>query len=146
MIAPVGGEAVELLAALHQSAFDMAWSANAIAAMLANPNTFALLSSQETPSGFAMAWVVASEAELLTLAVMPSARRGGVAAALVRAVIERVRARGAQKLHLEVAADNAPALALYDKLGFQPSGRRVGYYARGADEHADALLLSLALD
>ena len=82
------------------------------------------------------------EAEVLTLAVRPHARRHGRGRALVQAAADLLAHAGAAELRLEVAADNAAALALYAACGFEPTGRRRGYYARGAGAPAmDALTL-----
>jgi ribosomal-protein-alanine N-acetyltransferase len=67
------------------------------------------------------------EAELLNLAVDPDARRRGVASALLNALA--AVAQGT--LFLEVAETNAPALALYARLGWMTSGVRRGYYNKG---------------
>ena len=53
------------------------------------------------------------------LFVAPSARRQGVAAALLGAAAEHARALGAAGLSLSTARDNAPAQALYESLGWQ---------------------------
>jgi len=53
------------------------------------------------------------------LFVAPSARRQGVAAALLGAAADRARALGAASLSLSTALDNAPAQALYESLGWQ---------------------------
>ncbi|OOG57354.1 GNAT family N-acetyltransferase [Rhodanobacter sp. C03] len=53
------------------------------------------------------------------LFVVPSARRQGVAAALLTAATEHARALGAASLSLSTALDNAPAQALYESLGWQ---------------------------
>lgn len=53
------------------------------------------------------------------LFVAPSARRRGVAGALLRAAAEQARARGAASLSLSTALDNAPAQALYESLGWR---------------------------
>lgn len=53
------------------------------------------------------------------LFVAPSARRRGVAGALLRAAAEQARERGAASLSLSTALDNAPAQALYESLGWQ---------------------------
>lgn len=52
---------------------------------------------------------------------------------------------GATRLFLEVAEDNAAARALYDRLGFEPAGRRPRYYSRPNGPAVDALLLVLIL-
>ena len=56
------------------------------------------------------------EAELLLIAVAPAARRRGVGAALLRAVIAEARGHGVTKLHLEVRAGNT-AIQLYAAAG-----------------------------
>lgn len=145
MIVPVGAEAAEILAALHASAFERPWSASEISKMLGNPTTFALLASEDAPQGFAIAWVVADEAELLTVAVAPQVRRRGVGAELLTGALKTIRAHGAHSLHLEVAEDNAAARALYRKFGFENAARRRGYYPRPGREPSDALIMKLVL-
>ena len=68
------------LAAIHAEAFGgAAWSADAFADLLGQTGVFAA----ESADGFILMRVVADEAEILTLAVRPSARRGGQGAGLV---------------------------------------------------------------
>jgi GNAT superfamily N-acetyltransferase len=52
--------------------------------------------------------------------VRPQKRRNGLAAQLVREVVARLRAAGAEMLELEVLASNAEARAIYDRWGFKP--------------------------
>jgi len=56
---------------------------------------------------------------LWSLAVDPQSPLPRIGEALVRAVAERFRARGRQYLDLSVMHDNAEAIALYGKLGFE---------------------------
>jgi len=53
------------------------------------------------------------------LFVAPSARRHGVAAALLKAAAKEARSLGAASLSLSTALDNAPAQALYESLGWR---------------------------
>jgi len=130
VIETVGAEAAALLAELHARGFDRPWSADEIATLLDNPAAFALIAHEAAPVGLVIAWAAAGEAELLTVAVSPEARRRGVGAALVIAAAAAVAARGASVMRLESAEDNAGARALYAKLGFEQTGRRPSYYAR----------------
>ncbi len=57
------------------------------------------------------------------MGVAPAARRAGLGEALMRELIGGARARGARTLRLEVLESNAPARALYAKLGFRETGR-----------------------
>jgi ribosomal protein S18 acetylase RimI-like enzyme len=70
-------------------------------------------------------WHSAEDCWLEDLYVSESARRAGLGAALARAAIERVRARGCRRVELDADSDNEAALALYERLGFSaatPSG------------------------
>lgn len=120
------------LAALHAAAFPPAeaWGADAMALMLAMPGAFGLF---EPGAGLVLARAVAGEAEILTLAVTPAARRQGLGAALLDAALEAAAQCGATAMFLEVAAGNAAALGLYRAAGFVEVGRRRRYYADGAD-------------
>lgn len=129
----------EQLAALHGRCFvrPRPWSAADFAGLLASPHVFLLTRER----GFLMGRSVADQAELLTLAVAPDARRQGLARSLLAEFAATSRARGATGAFLEVAADNAAAQALYRAAGWRATGRRRGYY--GAD--LDAIVLELDL-
>ena len=69
--------------------------------------------------GFALARRTGGRRGRLTdLYVLPEARRGGVAAALVRAVVEALAPDGVEHLELEVLASNAEARTVYHRWGF----------------------------
>lgn len=96
-------------------------------------------------TGFALSKIAADEAELFTIALDREERGKGHAAPLLRQHAAQLRRAGAQSLFLEVAEDNAPALALYRGMGFAEIGRRKGYYANGAGPRRDALTMRLDL-
>ena len=145
-IAPAVEAGAPVLAALHAASFEAPWSAASLAQALASSHAFALLASRgDTPVGFVLVQAAADEAEILTLAVDPPARRAGVAHALVEAAAATARAAGAQSLWLEVAEDNAAALALYTATRFETAGRRRGYYARPGGA-VDALMMRRRLN
>lgn len=130
----------EALAALHAECFDDAprpWSAQEFAALLDGPGVFLLT----RPAAFLLGRCIADEAELLTLAVAPKARRKGLGRALTQGFAETARHRGAASGFLEVAANNPAAQALYRGLNWQKAGQRPNYY--GAGKHA--LILRLIL-
>ncbi|WP_262423258.1 GNAT family N-acetyltransferase [Brevundimonas denitrificans] len=87
----------------------------------------------------------ADEAEIVTLAVRPEARRRGLGGRLLDRVLDRARDQGVARLFLEVAHDNDAALALYASRGFEQAGGRPAYYARPDGVRADALILALNL-
>ena len=128
----------QALADLHATAFAAPWSAAAIAELLAQPGVFA----EGDEDGFILIRVVADEAEILTLAVRPEARKQGLGARLVDRAAVHAADRGAALLFLEVAEDNAAARALYARCGFSEVGRRRGYYPSSGGGRIDALMLA----
>lgn len=149
MISVAESRDAALLAALQASAFDDRWSADFIACLLDQPGVVAAVAA-ESPSaqgaqGMILVRSIAGEAEILTLAVRPAARRRGVARALVRYGAARADALGAGVMFLEVSAANAAAIPLYLGLGFVRAGLRPGYYATPDGVRQDALILRVAL-
>ena len=148
-IVTAGEEAARLLAALHEGCFapPRAWDDRAMARLLAMPGVCALIATQtpadgeEAPAGFIMTRLAADEGEILTLCVLPAMRRKGIGARLLSAALAGLGMEGARRVFLEVAADNGPALALYEAAGFARTGLRPGYYAspRG---RKDAILMA----
>jgi len=131
------------LAALHALVFTRPppWPAAEFAATLASPGAFLLHESH----GFLLARVILDEAELVTLATAPAARRQGIGCRLLAAFMAQAAARGAATAFLEVATDNSAALALYDQAGFTVQGRRRDYYRSPDGQRQDALILTFAL-
>ena len=72
-------------------------------------------------------------------------QRAGLGSQLVAELVGRLRGLCVRELFLEVASDNAAALACYRRLGFTAAGVRKSYYARAASVRADAVVLKLAL-
>lgn len=127
------------MAAIHAASFTCPrpWSAAEITALLDSRFCFAISRDQ----GFLIGRCIADEAELLTMAVAPEARRGGLGADLVAAFLREASTRGAAQAFLEVASDNPTAQRLYTRAGFAVTGQRRGYYAPGID----AVLMGITL-
>ena len=135
-----------ILARLHAQCFEQPWDEAAIAALLADPITFVLISEAAGEAqAFILTRVAADESEILSLGTLPRSRRSGLARQLVDAARTEAHRRGARRMFLEVAADNQPALALYETAGFVITGRRLGYYERAAARPADAVILRATL-
>lgn len=146
VLQPLGPLDLAVAAAVHAGCFESAWNEAAMAEILAMPGSFgALALVGDQPVGLVIALAVGTEAEILTLAVLPKFRRRGMAGRLLAWVADRLSAAGCQRLLLEVAEDNAAARALYGKLGFDQIGRRPSYYRRLAGTAA-AMVLARTLD
>jgi len=94
--------------------------------------------------------VLAGEAEILNIAVLPEARGKGLSRQLMRFALEDTLHGGHctrrnfslqawENSVLEVRVGNVPARALYRGLGYQEAGIRKRYYSDGED----ALIMTL---
>jgi len=134
-----------VVAALQAACFDEAWDAQSMAAMLSASGGLGLIALDGgEPVGCILCRIAADEAEVITIAVLPAARRRGAGAALLTAAEAAARRRGAAAMFLEVAADNAAGLALYGGRGYRDVGRRRGYYRR-RETKVDAILMKKTL-
>lgn len=135
---------VPQIAALETRCFSDPWSERSVAGELENELSLWFVAVEdETVLGYIGSQSVPPDADVMNLAVAPDARRRGVASALLTALIAALRARGIEKLFLEVRPSNAPALALYRAFGFQELGCRKGYYVNPIE---DALILGKELN
>jgi len=93
-------------------------------------------------AGFAIVRLVAAEAELESIVVVPHWRGRGLGRSLLAESARQARELGAIRLDLEVRASNAAAIRLYRGAGFLETGRRRAYYR---DPEEDAVLMSVIL-
>jgi len=75
---------------------------------------------------------VDEETPELSLAVVPSRRRGGVGKALLTALLDKARKGGHHRLSLSVGRTN-PAIGLYERFGFSKVGETEGAYTMVAE-------------
>lgn len=142
-IRQASAEDLPRIAWLEDAAFADPWPFDLLAYEFGHPRGFLLVASwDDGPSvGYVAFRHGGGESEMLRLAVDPEVRRQGVARMLVESGLERLRREKVESCHLEVRKDNQGAIAFYEALGFQRSGRRKSYYRDGTD----AALYSLAL-
>ena len=130
------------IAALHAAAFRRGWSDGEVEQLLIAPNVVAdRVAIGRDLAGFIMARFAADEAEILSIAVEAAARGRGLGRKLLHRNLARLAALGVRTVFLEVGADNAPALKLYDGMGFEQVGTRERYY--GGDVALDSTALVL---
>ena len=132
---------VEQIAGLETICFHDPWSEQSIAGELKNTLSLWLVAVEDDRViGYVGSQTVLGWTDIMNVAVHPDHRRRGVAEALIRALMERLRQNKCESLTLEVRASNAGAIALYEKLGFTEVGRRKNYYRNPKE---DALILRL---
>jgi [ribosomal protein S18]-alanine N-acetyltransferase len=93
-------------------------------------------------AGFLVARQIASDMEILNLAVRASSRRHGTGTLLLRGSLDWGRSLRMEKAFLEVRESNLAALKFYERFGFLVSGSRPRYYTAPIE---DALLLTASL-
>ena len=142
-IRQASAEDLPRIAWLEEAAFGDPWPFDLLAYEFGHPRGFLLVArwDDEPSSGYVAFRHGGGESELLRLAVDPAERRRGVARLLVEHGLRRLREEKVESCHLEVRMDNEGAIAFYQALGFQRSGRRKSYYRDGTD----AALYTLAL-
>lgn len=138
-------DVVAVMGAAFDPRFGEAWTRSQCAGILSMPGVRLTVARDRGngAAGFSLSRTVADEAELLLIAVEPGHRRRGIGQMLLDHFLEVARAAGASRVHLEVR-DGNPAIAMYRRAGFIPTGRRRKYY-RGKDgSEFDALTLTRA--
>lgn len=123
--------AIEALSFREQS-----WGAKSLRDGLSAPLVSALVAATSAggpAEGFVLWRTLGDEAEILSIGVVPAARRRGVAEAMMAAALEDARSEGLRAMFLDVDSANEAARALYRKLDFYEVGRRRRYYRNGHD-------------
>jgi [ribosomal protein S18]-alanine N-acetyltransferase len=142
-VAPATRDDLDAVVGLEVVAFADPWTRMAFEAALKERHArFRVARTAEGVIGYVIAWFVLDEGEIANLAVAPTARRRGVARALLEHIIGEARGSGLARLFLEVRESNATARALYNSLRFEPVARRPRYYRKPVE---DAIVLRLEL-
>lgn len=138
-IRPMEEAHVPQIAQLEKLCFSDPWSESSIASELSNSLSCWLVAMEgEQVAGYIGSQTVMGETDMMNVAVAPDYRRQGVGEKLILTLVDILKARGSHWLMLEVRQSNAPARALYEKLGFAEVGRRKNYYRNPKE---DALIL-----
>lgn len=142
----LGPEDGAVLDRLYAECLDEPLSAAVRESLLASPGMWAALAwiaraESPTPAGFVIARSIAGEAEIIGIGVDLAWRRMGIGGALLADAMARALALGANAIFLEVGEDNPAAVALYQRAGFVPVGRRPGYYRRKSKLPVAALIM-----
>jgi ribosomal-protein-alanine N-acetyltransferase len=122
-----------------------AWSASAYREELADTTNryyIAAVDGDGELLGWAGLRILDAEAEVLTVGVIPSARRRGIGSALLADLLDEARRRRVEEVFLDVRVDNDDAQRIYAREGFVAVGRRRGYYDNG---RTDSLTMKLAV-
>ena len=123
------------IAELERICFSDPWSIPMLEPELSNPlSLWLVMVEQEQVIGYVGSQAVLDAADMMNIAVHPAYRRLGIARQLVQELVAQLKQKNICSLTLEVRASNAPAICLYEKLGFLRVGRRPGYYRKPKED------------
>src|SRR5690242_6628882 len=115
------------MAALHAASFHRGWSEDEFRTMLENKAVLAHRAMDgKRLTGFIITRMAADECEILSVAVARSAQGRGLGRQLLNLHLRRLAGLGMRTVFLEVGEDNAPAIRLYTRAGFEQVSRRAG--------------------
>ena len=95
--------------------------------------------------GYCLYQMIFEQAEILRIGTHPDYQRQGIASQLFDVLNKELKIKEVESLLLEVRADNAPAIALYERQGFAVIHRRKGYYQQPSQPSVDALIMQRLL-
>ena len=120
-----------------------AWSRATLAEELVGPGrTYVGAQDGDVLVGYAGTWFDGADVQVMTVGTAPGHQGRGIGRLLLSTLLDRAREAGAESALLEVRVDNAPAVHLYESLGFERLGVRRGYYQ---PENVDAWTMRLPL-
>jgi ribosomal-protein-alanine N-acetyltransferase len=91
--------------------------------------------TDEKVAAYIAYWLMFDECHILNVAVDPGFRRLGLAKQLVMTVVRDAMRKNIRKILLDVRKGNAPAIALYQALGFVITHVRKDFYSDGEDAY-----------
>ncbi|MGP4120596.1 ribosomal protein S18-alanine N-acetyltransferase [Psychrobacter aquimaris] len=91
--------------------------------------------------GYCLYQVIFEQAEILRIGTHPDYQRQGIASQIFARLNTELKTRQVESLLLEVRADNAPAIALYEQQEFALIHKRKGYYQTPHQPAVDALIM-----
>ena len=115
---------------IEKLCFSVPWTLEQLRSQLKDPQHefIAALGPEGRVLGYVGMMYVLDEGYISNVAVAPADRRQGIGQALISELMERAAALKLAFVTLEVRCGNAAAIALYEKQGFVPVGRRKNYY------------------
>ncbi len=140
------GDDIDAIMAIERPVFGHeAWSDEMMRRDVLDPNCYYLV-GELTVTGQIVGYAGllcapgSGEGDIQTIAVTPTVRSRGLGRVMMADLIAEAGRRGANRLFLEVRADNPVAIGLYRTLDFREIGMREGYYQ---PDNVDAVLMRL---
>lgn len=136
----LGVEDLDAVERIEQASYPVPWSRAMFTSELAKPGSLCLgiFVAETTLVGFLVVSRYVDAWHVMNLAVAPESRGAGHATSLMERLFELTADDGNRGYTLEVRVSNAPAIRLYERLGFEAKGVRRHYYT---DNREDAVVM-----
>ncbi|HEU0195076.1 MAG TPA: ribosomal protein S18-alanine N-acetyltransferase [Gaiellales bacterium] len=136
---PLGARDLDAIEEIEKRAYPTPWSRSMFAGELAKPSGLCVGAFQGAEMlGYLITARYVDAWHVMNIAVDVPYRGRGIARGLLQHLFERTVGDGERGYTLEVRVSNAPAIHLYESLGFVATGLRRGYYT---DNREDALIM-----
>ena len=123
------------MAVVSEQSLDLPWQAKDFADAVHSSQALAYVAADANGAfGYVVLYHAADEGEIPSVAVDANHRRCGAARRMMEAVFADATKRGVRKVFLEVRQSNAPALALYEHMGFLRVGVRKNFYSNPTED------------
>lgn len=120
---------VEQVYEIEQATFASPWSRTSIMTEVISPKChYKVIEDKGLIIGYAGLWKIIDEGHITNIAVKEGYRNKGMGRMLIEALIDECQAIGVDRYTLEVRVSNQPAIALYERLGFESAGVRKNFY------------------
>ena len=139
IIKPLTEEYVDQVCVLEEEAFSMPWHRESFLEMIANENACYLVAlvGEEVVASCGLRHIV-GEGEITNVVTKSTMRGKGIGRQILLRLLEEGAKMGAEAFTLEVRVSNAPAIHLYESLGFVSEGIRMNFYEEPTE---DALIM-----
>ena len=139
IIKPLTEEYVDQVCVLEEEAFSMPWHKESFLEMIANENACYLIAmvGEEVVASCGLRHIV-GEGEITNVVTKNTMRGKGIGRQILLRLLEEGAKLGAEAFTLEVRVSNAPAIHLYESLGFVSEGVRKNFYEEPTE---DALIM-----
>lgn len=135
VIRPMRKEDLPEVCRIEEEAFSTPWSEKSFQDSLVLPYACFLAAEYEGQiAGYCGFYQSTEEAEITNVAVKKELRGKAIAKRMLEELLRAGRARGALAFLLEVRAGNAPAIHLYEGLGFEQAGLRRNFYEKPRED------------
>lgn len=124
-------EDLRQVAEIEKEIFSIPWSEKSFSDSLNSDNTLYVVAEKDDRiTGYCGMYFVLNEGNITNVAVASQCRRQGSAVSMLGYILKLAKEKGITDVTLEVRETNAPAISLYEQLGFEEAGIRKNFYEK----------------